>query len=178
MRQDRRVFTLGLFLACLSGPALAAAPGPETPVREAYAIVTKQLGPNGEGVEPPWRPPHRDKLMSRGLAELFARDDLYQEEAQEIGHLGHDPFIGGQDGEVKGLRITVTRKPESGKAEVTARFTSFKQATSVRFILIEQDGGWRIDDIVNRHDGKDFGLREALSRPYECGSFMNKPCAP
>ena len=173
-----RTLITALVAVSLAIPALAADTGPETPVREAYAIVAKQLGPNGEGVEPPWRAPHRDKLISRGLAEMFARDDLYQEEAQEIGHLDYDPFIGGQDGEVKGLRIAVTRKPEGGKAEVTARFTSFKQATSVRFKLIEEDGAWRIDDIVNRQDGKDFAVREALSKPYECGSFMQKPCTP
>lgn len=177
----RRIFSsvsAAIVATGLSAPVLAAGSALETPVREAYAVVTKQLGPNGEGVEPPWRQPHRDKLMSRSLAEMFARDDLYQEEAQEIGHLGHDPFIGGQDGEVKNLRIAVTRKPEGGKAEITARFSSFKQTISVRFSMIEEGGGWRIDDIVNRLDGKDFALRQALSQPYSCGSFMKKPCTP
>lgn len=173
----RRVGAVVVFGLSLSA-AVAAGAGPEAPVREAYAIVVKQLGPNGDGVEPPWRPPHRDRLISRGLADMFARDDLYQEEAQEIGHLGYDPFIGGQDGEVKGLRVAVTRKPEGGKAEVTASFTSFKQPTSVRFSLIEEDGDWRIDDIVNRHDGRDLGVRQSLSQPYSCGSFMKKPCTP
>lgn len=37
-------------------------------------------------------------------------------------------------------------------------------------------GGWTIDDIVNRAEGKDYPVREALSQPYECGPFMKKPC--
>lgn len=47
---------------------------------------------------------------------------------------------------------------------------------AVRFLLVEQGGGWRIDDIVNRIDGKAYSIRAAL--PYDCGSFIGKPCKP
>ncbi|HEY5798416.1 MAG TPA: DUF3828 domain-containing protein, partial [Bosea sp. (in: a-proteobacteria)] len=127
-------------------------------------------------VPAPWQPPHRDKLMSKGLAALFARDDLYQQEAGEMGNLGADPFLSGQDGEIKNLRVTVTQPPANGKALVTAAFRSFEQPVSVRFRMVEEGGAWMIDDIVNRVDGKDYPVREALSQPYECGSFMKKPC--
>ena len=106
-------------LSRLAGPAalaflLAAASahaGDETPagtVMDAYAVTRKTLASSGP---PPWRPPHRDKLMSKGLAALFARDDLYQDEAGEIGHIGADPFINGQDGEVKLLKVSVVEEP-------------------------------------------------------------------
>lgn len=39
-----------------------------------------------------------------------------------------------------------------------------------------EDGRWRIDDIVNRMEGKDDTVRSQLSQPYDCGSFMRKPC--
>jgi hypothetical protein len=171
-------------LSRLAGPAalaflLAAASahaGDKTPagtVMDAYAVTRKTLDSSGP---PPWRPPHRDKLMSKGLAALFARDDLYQDEAGEIGHIGADPFINGQDGEVKFLRVAVTQEPTNGKALVSATFRSFKQQVTVRFRMIEEGGGWRIDDIVNRFEGKDYSVRDMLSQPYDCGSFMNKPC--
>jgi hypothetical protein len=157
--------------------AQAAEPGPEAPIREAYAVTVRQLAGSGPNPVPaPWQPPHRDKLMSKGLAALFARDELYQEEAGEIGHVGADPFISGQDGEVKNLRVSVTEAPANGRALVTASFRSFKQPVSVRFRMVEEGGAWRIDDIVNRVDGKDYPVRAELSQPYECGSFMKKPC--
>ncbi len=170
--------TAGLIIAAtLSGGALAAPAGPETPVREAYAITTRQLaGSGGKPVAAPWQKPHRDRLMTASLATLFARDELYQEEAGEMGHLGADPFLSGQDGEVKSLKITVTEPPAHGKAQVTASFRSFKQPVSVRFRMVEEGGAWKIDDIVNRVEGQDYAVRDLLSQPYECGSFMKKPC--
>ena len=176
MIQAIRRCAAALVLMLAAGSAVAADPSPEAPVREAYAVTIRQLAPNARNVEPPWRPPHRDRLMSKSLAALFARDDLFQGESGDIGHIDADPFISGQDGEVKSLRVTVTQKPAGGKAEVTAAFRSFKQPVSVRFRMIEEGGGWRIDDIVNRVDGKDYAVRESLSQPYECGSFMKKPC--
>lgn len=166
--------SLGFVIAF--GPAFAAGSSPEVPVREAYAVTARQLAPDATGVEPPWRPPHRDRLMSKGLAALFARDDLYQDESGEMGQIGADPFINGQDGEVKNLRVTVSAKPVDGKAQVTASFRSFGRPVSVRFRMIEEGGAWRIDDIINRVEGKEYAIRAELSKPYDCGSFMNRPC--
>ncbi len=156
--------------------AASAHAGDKTPagtVMDAYAVTRKTLDSSGE---PPWRPPHRDKLMSKSLAALFARDDLYQAEAGEIGHIGADPFINGQDGEVKFLKVVVAGEPENGRTVVNASFRSFRQPVTVRFRMVEEGGGWRIDDIINRVEGKDYSIREELSKPYDCGSFMNKPC--
>lgn len=171
--------TAGLIIgATLSaGAPQAASAGPETPVREAYALTIHQLAGSGGAARPaPWEKPHREKLMSASLAALFARDELYQEEAGEMGNLGADPFLSGQDGEVKNLKVTVTEKPANGRALVTASFRSFKHPVSVRFRMVEEGGAWRIDDIVNRVDGQDHAVRDLLSQPYECGSFMKKPC--
>lgn len=154
-----------LFAATAAG---AAEPTPDATVRKAYEITRKILDGGGE---PPWRPPHRDALLSKGLAALFARDDLYQDESGEMGHIGADPFIQGQDGEVKNLKLAVTRAPAAGKAQVTARFVSFGKPVSVVFSLVDE-AGWRIDDIGT---GKD-SIRRDLSQPYDCGSFMRKPC--
>lgn len=158
-------------------PVRAAEPGPEAPVREAYAVTIKQLASNGPTpVQPPFRPPHRQRLMTKELSALFARDELFMKESGDQGHVGADPFISGQDGEVKNLRVTVTEAPANGRALVTASFRSFKQPVSVRFRMVEEGGAWRIDDIVNRIEGKDYPIRAELSQPYECGSFMKKPC--
>jgi hypothetical protein len=41
----------------------AAGNGPDATVRRAYAVTMRELASQGK-VEPPWRPPHRDRLMS------------------------------------------------------------------------------------------------------------------
>ncbi|WP_439495888.1 DUF3828 domain-containing protein [Bosea sp. (in: a-proteobacteria)] len=165
------------WLVFSAGVLQAAEAGPDATVKAAYAATIRSLASTGpKAAPPPWQPPHRDRLMSKDLAALFARDDLYQDESGEIGHLGADPFISGQDGEVKSLRVVVTEAPAAGRALVTASFLSFRQRVSVRFRMVEEGGSWRIDDIVNRVEGKDYAVREALSQPYECGSFMKKPC--
>jgi hypothetical protein len=113
--------------------------------------------------------------MSRELAALFARDDLYQEESGEMGQIGADPFLNGQDGEIKKLSLdTIPVGP--GKATVIASFRSFGKPVAVQFRMVRENGGWRIDDIIDQLDGKDYSVREALAQPYDCGSFMGKPC--
>ena len=153
--------------------AAAAEPTPEATVKQAYAATLRSLASSGPKASPPaWRPPHRDRLLSKGLAALFARDDLYQDESGEMGNIGADPFLNGQDGEVKNLRVAVTGTPADGQALVTASFQSLGKTVTVPFRMIWEAGAWRIDDIG---DGSD-SIREALSQPYECGSFMKKPC--
>lgn len=157
-------------LACgAAGVGFAAEPTPDATVRKAYQITQKTLDGSGE---PPWRPPHRERLFSKSLAAMFARDDRYQDESGEIGHVAADPFIQGQDGEVRDLRIAVTQPPAGGKAQVTARFRSYGQNVTVVFRMVEEGGGWRIDDIGT---GKN-AIRHELSQPYDCGSFVGKPC--
>jgi hypothetical protein len=148
---------------------------PRGPVEEAYAITIRMLAAKGKTLPPPWRPPHRDKLMSKNLAALFARDDLYQEESGDMGQIGADPFLNGQDGEVKKLNLD-TIPVAAGKATVIASFRSFGKPVGVQFRMIREDGGWRIDDIVNSFEGKAYSVRDELSKPYDCGSFMNKLC--
>lgn len=166
-----RATIASVFLLC-GAAALAAEPSPDATVRKAYEITRKTLDGGGQ---PAWRPPHRDKLMSRELAALFARDDLYQEESGEIGQIGADPFLNGQDGEIKKLSLD-TVPVAAGKATVVASFRSFGKPVTVQFRMIRENGGWRIGDIVDRFEGKDYLVREMLSQPYECGSFMGKPC--
>lgn len=177
MSMFARGFATGLLCLWCAAAGAAAEPTPDATVRKAYEITRKTLA-GGSGVAPPWRPPHRDRLFSKSLAALFARDDLYMEESGGIGHVEADPFINGQDGEVKELRISRAGKVARGQARVVASFRSFGQKMAVRFLMVEEGGGWRIDDIVNRVGGKANSIRAALSAPYDCGSFMNKPCQP
>ena len=171
-----RAFALALSvsgqLAISLAPARADDASPRGPVAQAYAITVKTL--TGAG-RPAWRPPHRDRLMSAGLAALFARDDLYQEESGAMGQIGADPFLNGQDGEIKKLSLDII-PVAAGKATVVASFRSFGKPVTVQFRMVRENGSWRIDDIIDQLDGKDYSIRAQLSQPYDCGSFMDKPC--
>ena len=109
------------------------------------------------------------------FAALFARDDLYQEESGDMGQIGADPFLSGQDGEIKKLSFD-TIPVAAGKATVLANFRSFGKPVTVEFKMLRENDRWRIDDIVDSFEGKAYSVREALSQPYDCGSFMGKPC--
>lgn len=179
MKQLLRNLALALALmslfACMAVAARAGDDVPRGPVEDAYAITIKTLAAKGKAPPPAWRPPHRDKLMSRSLAALFARDDLYQEESGDMGQIGADPFLNGQHGEIKKLSFD-TIPVAAGKATVVANFRSFGKPVAVQFQMLRENGGWRIDDIVNSFEGQRYSIREALSQPYDCGSFMGKPC--
>ena len=179
MRQLVRNLALALALTGLSAflavSARAADDVPRGPVEEAYAITVKMLAAKGKAPPPAWRPPHRDKLMTRNFAALFARDDLYQEESGDMGQIGADPFLNGQDGEIKKLSFD-TIPVAAGKATVFANFRSFGKPVVVEFKMLRENDHWRIDDIVNSFEGKSYSIRETLSQPYDCGSFMGKPC--
>lgn len=179
MRQILRNFSPALALtglfALLAVSARAGDDVPRGPVEEGYAITIKVLAAKGKAPPPAWRPPHRDRLMSESLAALFARDDLYQDESGDMGQIGADPFLNGQDGEIRKLSFD-TIPVAAGKATVVANFRSFGKPVIVQFQMLRENGGWRIDDIVNQFEGKSYSIREALSQPYDCGSFMGKPC--
>lgn len=179
MKQLLRHFALALALTGLAAfVAVSARAGddvPRGPVEEAYAITIKMLAARGKAPPPAWRPPHRDKLMSKSLAALFAHDDLYQEESGDMGQIGADPFLNGQDGEIKKLSFD-TLPLAAGRATVVANFRSFGKPVAVEFKMLRENDHWRIDDIVNSFEGKAYSIRDELSKPYDCGSFMNKPC--
>jgi hypothetical protein len=159
-----------------AGAADAAETSPEATVRDAYAITIRELADieAGKAAKPPFRPPHRQRLMTKELSALFARDEQFMKESGDQGNIGSDPFISGQDGEVKQLRVTVAERSVAS-ATVFADFISFGPVR-VTFRMKLEDGRWRIDDIVNRMEGKDYTVRSQLSQPYDCGSFMKKPC--
>jgi len=173
--QAWRYTTIALVWLGLTVPVMAADSSPEKTVQEAYRIEQQALAKPGSSAKAPWDEPHRDKLFSKKLAALLARDMIYQEEAGDMGNIDPDPFTGSQDAQVKELQLTVTSKPANGRAEVTASFRSFGKRTNIRFRMIEEDSDWKIDNIFVPVGGKD-NIVDALNQPYDCGSFMQKPC--
>lgn len=163
----------GPFLSALlvvAVPGLAAGDDdPLTPVREAYRL--EQAAPFGR----PLDEPNRTKLFSRRLSGLVARDNAYSAESGDVGNLDFDPLLNGQDGEIRALALRLAGR-SGDHAWAEAEFTRFQAKVRLRFDLVQEEGGWRIDDIHDIGSRPPSSLVEILATPYPCGSTTRTPC--
>lgn len=111
-----------------------------------------------------WRSWDESQFMSSGLNALYERDRQESEERQEVGRLDFDPFINGQDFEVKNL--TFGEPQVSGEtAQVAVTFTNFDRPQTVTLHLVREDGRWKVDDAANDDKDYPYRLREILEAP-------------
>jgi hypothetical protein len=131
---------IGLILAILlafTAPAAIAAPvfdDPKGLIEYAYAPYG-----SGEFPEDPF------ELYSPTLLQLWQAMEARTPEG-EIGAIDFDPFINGQDYEIKDLLIA-DPLIDGDLAIVTATFTNFDEPQEIRFTLVRRAEGWKIDDI-------------------------------
>lgn len=141
-----------------------------TPVTEVYRIVT-----NNNNELSPLDSPHLNQLFSSAFAKLVKTDDCVKEQKGEVGVLDYDPFIDGQDGEVKKLNIQMVQRAEE-KATVEATFISFEEKKSIFFDVVLEKGAWRINDIRSLgENGKRDSLFAALTEAYPTSSQSCDP---
>lgn len=147
--------TLIALTMLIGGPVLAAPDGnPTATVSAAYEVEARSLAEAGGNAVAPWEGPHRGRFFTKRLARLFAKSKE---------GLGSDPFLSGQDGEIKNLALSMAGG-NGETATVVARFKSFGSPVEVRFDLRREGGAWRIDDIHNTVDGQAYSVREQLSQ--------------
>ena len=91
-------------------------------------------------------------FFSERLNGLYAADAEKTPEG-EVGALDFDPVIAGQDFKITDLQIG---KPKiDGKAaSVTVKFDNMDDPVVLYYSLVEQDDGWKVDDIELK--GGDF----------------------
>jgi len=159
---NRRSLVAALIVLA-SGPAWGQADDPLAPVRAGYAHqaaeAKKRTG------SPAWFAPHRNRYFSRRMVALLAADERQVAGGGEMGAIGADPFLNGQDGAVRGLTIKLVSRTED-RAVAHAAFRNLGQAQRVEFEVVRDGGAWLIDDIVNVVDGQRHSLRKALSDEY------------
>lgn len=143
-------------------PAAALAQdAPEAVVRDAFEVTRRSLAPNARDVGSPWDAKHRDRFFSKRMAKLFADDDALAKKEDGVGRLDFDPFIDGQDGDVRDLKLAATPRG-ADQAEVVATFRSFKTPRRLVFAMRRDSGAWRIDDISAAHKGSNWRLSDIL----------------
>lgn len=113
----------------------------ETFVRGLYASYAAAEAPDGPPVED--GPP----IWSRRIAALIDRD--IELAGDDLPFLDADPICNCQDWEGIAVRLVRVRALGRGRTAATVQFVNAGEPQTARFILIREDGGWRIDDIVN-----------------------------
>jgi len=122
-------------------------------------IYKQYLGKNASGADY-----SNQELASRycddTLTELIVRDQ--KESEGEIGRIGFDPFINGQDYQIKSVDVAITPSdPDHAKGVVG--FLNFGRRQKVTYDLVRTAKGWRISDI--HWAGTKDTFRSLLSQP-------------
>ncbi|MBT9291991.1 YbjP/YqhG family protein [Prosthecodimorpha staleyi] len=149
----RRAFLLLASASLVAAPALAAAKKPvpapapasakpEDVVRNLYARL------DAEAYDYMTNRKLAQRYFTASTVKLIDKVDAKSKKLQEPG-IDYDPLIDGQDGEVKGLAVTV-ESATADRATVVAAFTSFDEKLRVTFDMQLEKGAWRVEDIRGR----------------------------
>lgn len=108
--------------------------------------------------------PDNDFTTAQQSQRLNALYDADAKEAgDEIGRIDFDPYINGQDYEIKKLKID---KPlyAGGKAIVHVTFENFSDPQDLGIALVKEGEGWKVDDIWSGGEYP-FDLLDILQAP-------------
>jgi len=128
-----------VLLAALAAafPGAVAAQAYDTPEALLEAIYAPYIADEFPDADPPYR--------SDALTKLY-EDDAARTPPGEYGALDFDPVINGQDYLIEEIDIG---KPEieGNRAEVLVEFDNGGTAMELRYHLVHEHGGWKVDDI-------------------------------
>jgi hypothetical protein len=156
-----RLFLLSLaFVGAGLAPSLAATfDTPEALLKQLYVPYT-----SGDNFN--WDNWDDAQFRDKHLNDLFAAD--LKEANGDVGRLDFDPYIDGQDYEIKDLKFgTPQIKGDVATVEVT--FTNFGDPDDLTFTLVKEDGGWKIDDVVSKGNEYPYSLKEIMEGPLDTG---------
>lgn len=118
---------------------------PEALVEELYNQEDKENSPffqykNRELV---------DRFFAKNLADMIWKDAV--ETRDEIGALEFDPLYDAQDTEIADLKIG-NAETKGDKATVPVTFLNFGEQQTITYLLLKEDGKWKIEDIKYNED--------------------------
>lgn len=97
-------------------------------------------------------------FRSVALQELYDQDEA-NTPIGEMGALGFDPYVNGQDFDIDDFEIVET-DVSGDVATAEVYFTNFGQPTELIYDLVFEDNGWRIDDVTSITPGMEYRLSE------------------
>jgi Protein of unknown function (DUF3828) len=155
----RRQMARGGLLAFAAAWVLALGPGGEATAQtqaEPAATITaiyKQYQGKGDPKLP-------KGIHSARLQKLMAADEKRTPKG-DMGRLGFDPFVNGQDWEIKKLVVTETER-KGDRATVRATFVNIDEPQDIEFQLVRRQQRWLIDEMTSLRKPR-WTLSEILS---------------
>jgi hypothetical protein len=138
------IFVLAGSLGSVASAAQKIQPtaSPDAVVRELYRVHR-----NGYGhvFEKAGRK-NQLKFFDRNLAALIWKD-LTETPDGEVGNLDFDPLYSAQDMKITNFRVGAPNL-EGSKASVPVSFNNYNQKTKIKFLLVNTDGVWKIENII------------------------------
>lgn len=126
------------------------------------ALLEALYFPYFQGYDYDWSDWHQTDFRSKALNALFEKDAAETPD-DEIGRIDFDPYINAQDYEITDFKIGEA-KITGDTATVEVKFKNFGDAQDIVFSLVNEDGGWKIDDVESKSDPT-YRLTELLVAP-------------
>jgi hypothetical protein len=165
MFMNRRSFFLTLAASLAVSPVAAITPAKETPVQIVTMIYKQAAGKDGtyQHTSPFDDPAIRRKYFSKAFSSELTRMAALSKKLDEP-ILDFDPVTNSQDPSVNKLQISSESEDEKN-AVVAATFYSFEETKPVvvRYLVIRENGGWRLDDMTGAYDKDKWELRKMLA---------------
>jgi hypothetical protein len=141
------VLALGAFLSLTSLVSAQAFDTPEALLEAFYEPYFTDSFPEDESA-----------FRSTALNALYEAD-AERTPAGEMGALGFDPYVDGQDFQLSAL--VIGEAEISGDAAVVdVSFDNFDRATLLTYELVFEEEGWKIDDVVSEESEYPYRLSE------------------
>src|SRR6185369_8127722 len=156
----------GLLAATLPRAALAAPDDPVGILTAVYTRVAKGKG-DGGGTFVFENKAAKAKYLSNSLIALWAKADARRRNG-DGGPVDFDPVTNSQDPDVKSFKV-VAEKQGIDHAVIAVTIDSHQGPSAkpadqtIRYDLVREAGGWKIDEIKGAVDGKAWSLRAMLT---------------
>jgi hypothetical protein len=173
MMITRRLIVLaaitGLLATSSTCPAGAEPPAPNDPVAIVTAIYTraaKGKGDGGGGFVTDTKAA-KARYLSKSLIELWAKADAHTPKG-DVGPVDFDPVTNSQEPDIKSFKVDA-EKLDADKAliavTITGRQMPQRKAADqvVRYDLVREAAGWKIDDIKGASDAEPWSIRAMLT---------------
>jgi hypothetical protein len=153
---------LVLGLGALSWPAAAQTDRPDLVVRALYEAHRPHV--EGLGRSLLTDPIARRRFFTRALGDAIARDERRAIEMGMRPRLAFDPMSGAVEPDVRELVIGEGVTEGQG-SRVVASFRSHGTATTITYVLVREQGHWKIDDIRGEGAAGPWSVRGVLGLP-------------
>ena len=150
---------LAVSLAPVMGVAQKAQPAaaPAAVVAELYRVHRNGYGhvfeKSGRKLQ--------QKFFDRNLSGLIWKD-LTETQEGDVGNLDFDPLYNAQDTKITNFRIGAP-VVDGSNVTVPVNFNNFGKRTTIKFLLVNEGGDWKIANIFY---GSDSDLVKILSEPH------------